>query len=155
MPSAADVNAPAGLVEPRLAPLMRQPHRPPLHQTGRQAAIETQRLCGLGDQPHVLDEDGERGADVVEGAVDHAPPATLLPLLLALLATLLREVFSVLTESGEVDTVGLDDGATVAIQDPDMAAKIEATIRQNSGLVAERILDEATPTADDLDEGDA
>ena len=31
----ADVNAPAGLVEPRLAPLMRQPHRPPLHQTGR------------------------------------------------------------------------------------------------------------------------
>jgi recombination protein RecA len=38
---------------------------------------------------------------------------------------------------------------------PDMAAKIEATIRQNSGLVAERILDEATPSADDLDEGEA
>ncbi|AMJ60525.1 recombinase RecA [Bosea sp. PAMC 26642] len=36
---------------------------------------------------------------------------------------------------------------------PEMAAKIEATIRQNSGLVAERILDEATPTDDDLDEG--
>ncbi|SEG13125.1 recombinase RecA [Bosea lathyri] len=38
---------------------------------------------------------------------------------------------------------------------PDMAAKIEATIRQNSGLVAERILDEATPSAEDLDEGEA
>jgi len=38
---------------------------------------------------------------------------------------------------------------------PDMAARIEATIRQNSGLVAERILDEATPTEDDLDEGQA
>ncbi len=38
---------------------------------------------------------------------------------------------------------------------PDMAAKIEATIRQNSGLVAERILDQASPTEDDLDEGEA
>jgi recombination protein RecA len=38
---------------------------------------------------------------------------------------------------------------------PEMAARIEATIRQNSGLVAERILDEATPTEDDLDEGQA
>ena len=38
---------------------------------------------------------------------------------------------------------------------PDMAARIEATIRQNSGLVAERILDQATPTEDDLDEGQA
>ncbi len=38
---------------------------------------------------------------------------------------------------------------------PEMAAKIEATIRQNSGLVADRILDEATPSADDLDEGEA
>ncbi len=38
---------------------------------------------------------------------------------------------------------------------PDMAARIEATIRQNSGLVAERILDQATPTDDDLDEGEA
>lgn len=38
---------------------------------------------------------------------------------------------------------------------PEMAARIEATIRQNSGLVAERILDEATPTDDDLDEGQA
>jgi recombination protein RecA len=38
---------------------------------------------------------------------------------------------------------------------PEMAARIEATIRQNSGLVADRILDEATPTDDDLDEGQA
>ncbi|WP_442881043.1 recombinase RecA [Bosea sp. (in: a-proteobacteria)] len=38
---------------------------------------------------------------------------------------------------------------------PDTAARIEATIRQNSGLVAERILDDADPTADDLDEGEA
>jgi recombination protein RecA len=38
---------------------------------------------------------------------------------------------------------------------PEMAARIEATIRQNSGLVADRILDEATPTDDDLDEGGA
>ncbi|KRE23264.1 DNA recombination/repair protein RecA [Bosea sp. Root483D1] len=38
---------------------------------------------------------------------------------------------------------------------PDVAAKIETTIRQNSGLVAERILDNADPTAEDLDEGEA
>ncbi|WP_436148054.1 recombinase RecA [Bosea sp. LjRoot90] len=38
---------------------------------------------------------------------------------------------------------------------PDVAAKIEATIRQNSGLVAERILDNADPSVEDLDEGEA
>lgn len=38
---------------------------------------------------------------------------------------------------------------------PDMAARIEAMIRQNSGVLADRILDEATPTADDLDDGQA
>ena len=38
---------------------------------------------------------------------------------------------------------------------PEMAAKIEAMIRQNSGLLAERILDEATPSTEDLDEGEA
>lgn len=38
---------------------------------------------------------------------------------------------------------------------PEIAAKIEATIRQNSGLVADRILDQAAPTEDDLDEGEA
>jgi len=36
---------------------------------------------------------------------------------------------------------------------PDVSNKIEAQIRQNSGLLADRILDQATPTADDLDEG--
>jgi recombination protein RecA len=36
---------------------------------------------------------------------------------------------------------------------PEVANKIEALIRQNSGLLADRILDQATPTADDLDEG--
>lgn len=50
---------------------------------------------------------------------------------------------------------GRENAKTFLKNNPDMAAKIEATIRQNSGLVAERILDEATPTADDLDEGDA
>ena len=36
---------------------------------------------------------------------------------------------------------------------PDIANRIEAAIRQNSGLVAERILENATPTEEDLDEG--
>ncbi len=38
---------------------------------------------------------------------------------------------------------------------PKIAAEIEGSIRQNSGLVAEKILENATPTADDLDEGEA
>ncbi|WP_324617729.1 recombinase RecA [Microvirga pudoricolor] len=38
---------------------------------------------------------------------------------------------------------------------PDVANKIEGQIRQNSGLLADRILEEATPTAEDLDEGSA
>lgn len=38
---------------------------------------------------------------------------------------------------------------------PDIANKIEAAIRQNSGVVADRILETAKPTADDLDEGEA
>ena len=36
---------------------------------------------------------------------------------------------------------------------PDIADKIEARIRQNAGLIADRILEEATPTEEDLDEG--
>jgi recombination protein RecA len=36
---------------------------------------------------------------------------------------------------------------------PDLAARIEASIRQNAGLLADRILDEAVPTEEDLDEG--
>ncbi len=37
----------------------------------------------------------------------------------------------------------------------DVMARIEGALRQNSGLVAERILENASPTADDLDEGEA
>ncbi|MBB4017797.1 recombination protein RecA [Chelatococcus caeni] len=38
---------------------------------------------------------------------------------------------------------------------PDVSARIEAAIRQNAGLLAERILDNIDPTAEDLDEGEA
>ena len=38
---------------------------------------------------------------------------------------------------------------------PEIAGKIEASIRQNSGLVAEKILENAKPTDDELDEGEA
>jgi len=40
-------------------------------------------------------------------------------------------------------------------ESPDVAGRIEAAIRQNAGLLAERILDNIDPTADDLDEGEA
>ncbi|MBS7734590.1 recombinase RecA [Chelatococcus composti] len=40
-------------------------------------------------------------------------------------------------------------------ENPDVAGRIEAAIRQNAGLLAERILDNIDPTADDLDEGEA
>ncbi|MGO4403871.1 recombinase RecA [Bosea sp. RAF48] len=50
---------------------------------------------------------------------------------------------------------GRENAKTFLKNNPDMAAKIEATIRQNSGLVADRILDQAEPTDDDLDEGEA
>ena len=50
---------------------------------------------------------------------------------------------------------GRENAKTFLKTNPDVAAKIEATIRQNSGLVADRILDQADPTADDLDEGEA
>ena len=39
---------------------------------------------------------------------------------------------------------GRENAKTFLKDNPDMAARIEAAIRQNSGLVAERILDEAT-----------
>jgi recombination protein RecA len=50
---------------------------------------------------------------------------------------------------------GRENAKTFLKNNPDLAAKIETTIRQNSGLVADRILDQADPTADDLDEGEA
>ena len=36
---------------------------------------------------------------------------------------------------------------------PDISGKIEASVRQNAGLIAERILEDATPTEEDLAEG--
>ena len=50
---------------------------------------------------------------------------------------------------------GRENAKTFLKANPDLAAKIETTIRQNSGLVAERILENADPTAEDLDEGEA
>ena len=38
---------------------------------------------------------------------------------------------------------------------PEVAEKIELQIRQNAGMLADRILDAVSPTAEDLDEGDA
>ena len=50
---------------------------------------------------------------------------------------------------------GRENAKSFLKNNPDVAAKIEATIRQNSGLVADRILEQATPSDDDLDEGEA
>jgi recombination protein RecA len=50
---------------------------------------------------------------------------------------------------------GRENAKTFLKENPDIANRIEASIRQNSGLVAERILDTAAPTEDDLDEGAA
>lgn len=50
---------------------------------------------------------------------------------------------------------GRENAKTFLKQNPDVAAKIESQIRQNSGLLAERILDVVEPTAEDLDEGQA
>jgi recombination protein RecA len=48
---------------------------------------------------------------------------------------------------------GRENAKTFLRENPDIARRIEAAIRQNSGLVAERILENATPSAEDLDEG--
>jgi recombination protein RecA len=50
---------------------------------------------------------------------------------------------------------GRENAKAFLKDNPDVAARIEASLRQNSGLVAERILESASPTADDLDEGEA
>ena len=50
---------------------------------------------------------------------------------------------------------GRENAKQFLSDNPEIAAKIEATIRQNAGLLADRILDEATPSAEDLDEGEA
>jgi recombination protein RecA len=48
---------------------------------------------------------------------------------------------------------GRENAKAFLRENPDIANRIEAAIRQNSGLVAERILDNATPSQEDLDEG--
>jgi recombination protein RecA len=48
---------------------------------------------------------------------------------------------------------GRENAKAFLRENPDIANKIEAAIRQNAGVVADRILDQATPTAEDLDEG--
>jgi len=50
---------------------------------------------------------------------------------------------------------GRENAKTFLKEHPDVAAKIESQIRQNSGLIADRILEQADPTAEDLDEGTA
>jgi recombination protein RecA len=50
---------------------------------------------------------------------------------------------------------GRENAKTFLKGNPDLANKIEAQIRQNSGVIAEKILEAASPTADDLDEGEA
>ncbi|MEY3527102.1 MAG: protein RecA [Pseudomonadota bacterium] len=50
---------------------------------------------------------------------------------------------------------GRENSKTFLKANPEIANKIEEQIRQNSGMLADRILDAVTPTADDLDEGEA
>ena len=50
---------------------------------------------------------------------------------------------------------GRENAKTFLKQNPELANKIEQQIRQNAGLLAERILENVEPTAEDLDEGEA
>jgi recombination protein RecA len=50
---------------------------------------------------------------------------------------------------------GRENAKTFLRENPEIANKIEGQIRQNSGLLADRILEQATPTEEDLDEGSA
>ena len=50
---------------------------------------------------------------------------------------------------------GRENAKSFLKQNPDVAGRIEAQIRQNAGLLAERILENIDPTAEDLDEGEA
>jgi len=50
---------------------------------------------------------------------------------------------------------GRDNAKTFLKQNPDVATKIEGQIRQNAGLLADRILENISPSAEDLDEGEA
>jgi recombination protein RecA len=50
---------------------------------------------------------------------------------------------------------GRENSKTFLKENPEISNRIETALRQNSVAVADRILDTATPTADDLDEGEA
>ncbi len=50
---------------------------------------------------------------------------------------------------------GRENSKTFLKENPDIANRIESMLRQNSGVLADKILDQATPTPDDLDEGEA
>ncbi len=50
---------------------------------------------------------------------------------------------------------GRENAKTFLKNNPEVAAKIESQIRQNSGMLADRILEAVTPTAEDMDEGEA
>src|SRR5215212_6470797 len=50
---------------------------------------------------------------------------------------------------------GRENAKTFLKDNPDLANRIETSIRQNAGLLADRILENATPTEEDLDEGAA
>jgi recombination protein RecA len=50
---------------------------------------------------------------------------------------------------------GRENAKTFLRDNPDVANRIETSIRQNAGLLADRILENATPTEEDLDEGAA
>jgi recombination protein RecA len=50
---------------------------------------------------------------------------------------------------------GRENAKTFLREHPEVAAKIESVIRANSTVIADKILDTAKPTADDLDEGQA
>lgn len=50
---------------------------------------------------------------------------------------------------------GRENAKAFLKQNPEIAQKIEQQIRQNAGLLAERILENVEPSAEDLDEGEA
>jgi recombination protein RecA len=50
---------------------------------------------------------------------------------------------------------GRENSKTFLRNNPEVADKIELQIRQNAGMLADRILEAVTPSAEDLDEGEA
>jgi len=50
---------------------------------------------------------------------------------------------------------GRENAKSFLRSNPDVADKIEVQIRQNAGMLADRILEAVTPSAEDLDEGEA